>query len=187
MIKKLTRDTTFLTVATLWENFSLKKYNFDPPYQRKSIWSEEKKSFLIDSILRNFPMPPIFLHQKIANDTGVTSYDVIDGKQRLSSIMSFIKNEIPVSSDFESSENDSPKLSGTFFSDLDRPEYSDIKREFWKYAVPVELIDVSDISLIEDIFDRLNRNGEPLKGQELRNAKYHGSALLESVHRISLI
>ncbi len=185
MIKKLERDSNTLTIASFWENVELNKYNFNPPYQRKSIWSEEKKSFLIDSILRNFPMPPIFLRQNIDIDTGKTKYDVIDGKQRLSSIISFIKNEISVSSDFENEENETPNLSGAFFTDLDKPEFTEVKKDFWRYGIPIELIDATDSKLIDDIFDRLNRNGEPLTGQELRNAQYHGSALLDAVHRIS--
>ena len=66
----LNRDTNTITVANFWENYMLDKYNFDPAYQRQSVWSDEKQSFFIDSILKNFPIPPIFLHQKIDDETG---------------------------------------------------------------------------------------------------------------------
>ncbi len=42
----------------------------------------------------------------------------------------------------------------------------------------------TDVGLIEDVFDRLNRNGEPLKGQELRNAQYHSSTLMQAVNTL---
>ena len=76
----LNRTSNNINIATFWENYNLKKYNFSPEYQRKGdVWSESDKSYLIDTILKNFPMPPIFLHQLIDNDTGKTIYDVIDG------------------------------------------------------------------------------------------------------------
>lgn len=92
---KLNRESTRITISEFYERNQLNKYNFDPKYQRRSdVWSEEKQSFLIDSILKNYPMPPIFLHQVIESDTGATKYNVIDGKQRLSTILRFINNEI---------------------------------------------------------------------------------------------
>jgi hypothetical protein len=175
MKPRLRRDTNTITIASFWENFLLNKYDFDPPYQRKSVWSEEKQSFLIDSILRNFPMPPIFLQQKIENATGKTRYELIDGKQRLTAIVRFIKGEIACSSELADEGNEGDEVAGKFFADLDTPELADYKSHFWRYSVPIEYIDTDSKKLIDDIFDRLNRNGEPLTGQELRNAQYHNT------------
>ena len=78
------RKSTSITISNFYEQYQLKKYNMDPPYQRDmNVWDIEQKSFLIDTIFKNFPIPPIFLEQKINADTGITNYDVIDGKQRL--------------------------------------------------------------------------------------------------------
>ena len=80
------RKSTSITVSNFYEQYQLGKYRFDPPYQRDmNVWDIEQKSFLLDTIFKNFPIPPIFLEQKIDSDTGITNYDVIDGKQRLSS------------------------------------------------------------------------------------------------------
>lgn len=178
----LLRDTNTVTIATFWENFLLGKYNFEPPYQRKSVWTEEKQSFFIDSILKNFPIPPVFLHQHIDEVNGKTTYDVIDGKQRLSALIRFIKNEIAVSSEREQGDAFyDHAIAGATFADLDKPDLSGYKKQFWRYAIPVEYIDTASSEIIDDIFDRLNRNGEPLRGQELRNAKYHGSPFLSLV------
>ena len=179
----LQRDTNTVTIATFYENYLLGKYNFEPPYQRKSVWNEEKQSFFIDSILKNFPIPPIFLHQHI-DSSGKSTYDVIDGKQRLSALIRFIKNEISVSNEQAPSDEDSP-IAGATFSDLDKLELSGYKKQFWRYAIPIEYIDTSSPDVIDDIFDRLNRNGEPLTGQELRNAKHHGTPFLELVQRLA--
>lgn len=177
MGKHLKRDSNTISLATFYENYLMKKYNFDPPYQRHSVWTDEKQSFLIDSILRNFPIPPIFLHQHIDAKTGRTRYDVIDGKQRLTSIIRFIDNKIAVTSE-EEEDGEVWPLAGKKFSDLDAPELDGYKQVFWRYQIPVEYIDTDSHALVDNIFDRLNRNGEPLVGQELRKAKYNDSALL---------
>lgn len=183
-IKKLQRNATSISIASFHEQNQLEKYNFDPPYQRRSVWTDEKQSYFIDSILRNFPIPPIFLHRKIDADTGRTSFDVIDGKQRLTAIARFINNEIPAANEYGPAEEPNA-LDGSYFKDLSSDEQlADFRAAFWKYDLPVEYIDPTDTGLIEDVFDRLNRNGEPLKGQELRNAQYHASELLKAVDEL---
>ena len=185
MSNVLSRESNTITIANFWENYLLKKYNFDPAYQRKSVWSDEKQSFFIDSILKNFPMPPIFLHQKINDDTGKTIYDIIDGKQRLTSIIRFLNNEITASDEFESSPFYDEKIAGVYFKDLDKKDLIEYKKRLWRYVVPIEYIDTSDEKVIDNIFDRLNRNGEPLNGQELRKSVFHGTCLLLLVERIA--
>lgn len=178
----LKRDSNSINIASFWEGVSLNKFNFEPPYQRDSVWSEEKQSFFIDSILRNYPIPPIFLHQKINDDTGKISFEVVDGKQRLNSIVSFIQGDIS-----SSSEVDDDDLTGIYFEDLSSDEFKNVKKHFWRYQIPIEYIDTEDEQTIDSIFDRLNRNGEKLNGQELRNAKYHGTSLLNAVDRLVAI
>lgn len=183
-IKKLQRSATTISIAGFHEQNQLEKYNFEPPYQRRSVWTDEKQSYFIDSILRNFPIPPIFLHRKIDPDSGRMTFDVIDGKQRLTAIARFINNEIPAANEYGPTEEPNA-LDGAFFKDLSTDEkLSEFRTAFWKYDLPIEYIDPSDIGLIEDVFDRLNRNGEPLKGQELRNAQYHSSELMRAVNLI---
>jgi hypothetical protein len=172
----LKRNSTTINIATFWENYQLTKYNFEPPYQRPSkVWSESKNSFLIDTILKNFPMPPIFLHQHIESETGKTMYDVIDGKQRLGAIIAFIKNEIRTPDDFNSDNFGDDRLAGIYFRDLERTEISDWKKIFWRYEITIEYIDTDQLEIVNNIFDRLNRNGEPLTKQELRNAKFNST------------
>lgn len=179
------RESNSVTLATVWENQELKKYDLDPPYQRNSVWSEEKQSFLIDSIIKNIPIPPIFLHQKIDDVTGKTVYSVIDGKQRLESIFKFIKGEIPSSSEDESSPLYDKKTSGIWFSDLAKDEFSEIRKQFWRYSIPIEYVDTTDKNIIDAIFDRLNRNGEPLSGQELRRSQFYSQPILTTIEELS--
>ena len=175
-MRVLDRNSNNINIATFWENHQLGKYNYDPSYQRPSdVWSESKKSFLIDTILKNFPMPPIFLHQHIDVNSGKTIYDVIDGKQRLTTIISFIENNVALPEDFSDDTYGDERLNGQMFSDLENSELSEWKKNFWKYELTIEYVDTDQIDIVNNIFDRLNRNGEPLTSQELRNARYRNS------------
>lgn len=183
----LDRSSNNISISEFYENHLLGKYDYDPPYQRKSVWDSERKSFLIDSILKNFPIPPIFLRKHVDVKTGKTRYDVVDGKQRLTSIIEFIEGKIALPDYFGEDKLAPEELNGLKFNELDTyPEY---KSRFWKYEIPIEYLDFENNSIakntIENIFDRLNRNGMPLNYQELRNAKYHNSKLLEVIIELS--
>ncbi len=178
---KLNRESTKITISEFYERYQLDKYDFDPEYQRRGdVWSEEKRSFLIDSILKNYPMPPIFLHQVIDSDTGATKYNIIDGKQRLTAILGFIKNEVELPSDYDVGAFGDSRLNGKKFEDLEG-DLQEFKMQFWRYILSVEYIEADDIDIINNVFDRLNRNGEPLEAQELRKAKYYNTELIKLV------
>ncbi|KAI6144252.1 hypothetical protein BKA82DRAFT_4330975 [Pisolithus tinctorius] len=63
--------------------------DLDPEYQRDVVWSDEKQSGLVDSILRNYYMPPIIFAVSFQDD-GSERRTCIDGKQRLTSIQKFL-------------------------------------------------------------------------------------------------
>jgi len=182
----LNRSSNSINIATFWENYNLNKYEFSPVYQREGdVWNETEKSYLIDTILKNFPMPPIFLHQHIDNDTGKTVYDIVDGKQRLSAIISFLKNKISVPENFAEDGFGDVKLEGLYFRDFDNPELADFKKVLWKYEITIEYIETDDIQVVNHIFDRLNRNGQPLTKQELRKAQYGNTLFYKTISEIS--
>ena len=94
MIDFLDMDSNKLVISEFYENDKAGKYEYSTVYQREKVWSEDKKSFLIDSILKNYPIPLVFFRMKIDPDTGITKYDVIDGKQRLTTIRDFVEGKI---------------------------------------------------------------------------------------------
>jgi uncharacterized protein with ParB-like and HNH nuclease domain len=183
MFDFLDMDSNKLVVSEFYENDKAGKYNYDASYQRGVIWSPEKKSFLIDSILKNYPIPPIFLRMIIDKDSGDTKYDVIDGKQRLTAIKEFINGDISLPDDFSDDILGNSELNGATFKDLDR--FDKYKKQFWRYRIPIIFIETDEEGIIKNIFDRLNRNGEPLLPQELRNAKYGGSKLYKIINQIT--
>src|SRR5439155_10169034 len=76
---------SILDLKSLYENDHL---NLEPGFQRQSVWTERDRAKLIDSILRNYPLPAIFLYKR--EEDGNLVFDVIDGKQRLESIFMFM-------------------------------------------------------------------------------------------------
>lgn len=63
-------------------------------YQRKLVWTLDEKQSLIDSLVRDYPIPLILLAD--ASESGSTYYEIMDGMQRLNAIFSFIDNVYPV-------------------------------------------------------------------------------------------
>ncbi|MCC8025807.1 MAG: DUF262 domain-containing protein [Clostridium sp.] len=195
MAKLFERKSTTLTISEFYDNFKLDKYRFDVTYQRHSgVWSDDKKSFLIDSILKNYPIPAIFLRPCVNTETGKTVYDIVDGKQRLEAIIDFIENRVALTTYF--SEDDfiddvnlegADAISGLDFSDIKKKsdKLSDYIKQFWTYSLNVEYLYEQKEELVASVFDRLNRNGEPLTRQELRNAKYADSYLLLSLKQLT--
>lgn len=181
------RKSTSITISNFFEQYQLGKYRLDPPYQRDfNVWNGEQKSFLIDTILKNFPIPPIFLEQKINPDTGVTTYDVIDGKQRMSTIVDFINNKVSIPLSYGSDIYGKKELNGLTFEQIkDKAKEDDdtkaILADFWAYSLSIEYIENPDIKIVDNIFDRLNREGSRLNSQELRKAQYYDSLLYNDI------
>lgn len=138
--------------------------DLNPPYQRRSVWSPKDRRFFLDTIFRNYPAPPVFIHRTI-DDTGKTTYHVVDGKQRLETILNFAKNKIAIDNNFGD-----VNLNNKKFNDLELP----YKRIFWDYTLVVDFIESIEGTNIEEVFDRVNRNSINLQPQELRHAKFNG-------------
>jgi len=185
MNKFLEVESNSIVISEFYENHTANKYNYNAEYQREKVWNPEKRSFLIDSILKNYPIPPIFLRMYIDENTGITKYDVIDGKQRLTTIIDFIEGNISLPDDFGEGPFGNVQLNGLNFRELD--DFSDYKKQFWKYKLNITYIDSTEDEVIRNIFDRLNRNGEPLTFQELRKAQYGWTDFYNMVENMAKI
>lgn len=158
------RRQNFQTVSWFYDIYKRNSLNLDPPYQRRSVWNQSFKDFFIDTLLLNYPAPALFIYEEI-NQLGIANYNVVDGKQRLSTIFDFVENKFPISEKASLTE-----LRGKYFDEID----NDLKIRFWNYSFLVEYLPSSDESIINNIFDRINRNVARLTSQELRHAKYSG-------------
>ena len=68
------------------------RINVDAEFQRGPVWSEAQQALLIDSILRGFDIPKIYLHK--LPDGSQYLFNLIDGKQRLTAIWQFVSDEL---------------------------------------------------------------------------------------------
>ena len=154
-------------------NFLRNQINRSPSYQRNSdIWDLEKRQLLIDSILNSFDIGKIYFHllnkPKKLKSGGEIFYSIIDGKQRIETILGFLDNKFPLAKDFKYYENPNLKLAGLYYNDISK-KYPELKSLFDSYGLPIIIVETNDYYLIEEMFSRLNE-AVPLSSAEKRNA-----------------
>src|SRR6266496_4239478 len=89
------RRQTAQTIAWFWDLYKRGLLDLDPPYQRRSVWNQSYKEYFIETILLRYPAPAVFLYEDM-EATGVATYSVVDGKQRLTTVFEFAKDEFPL-------------------------------------------------------------------------------------------
>ena len=60
----VTRQMNFQGVGWFWDLYQRELLDLDPPYQRRSVWSQPYKDYFIDTVLNGYPAPAIFLYQE---------------------------------------------------------------------------------------------------------------------------
>ncbi|MFD6275394.1 DUF262 domain-containing protein [Streptomyces sp. NPDC060209] len=168
------RSTTTQAAGWFLDLHSSGRLDLDPPYQRRSVWNLAYKQFFIDSLIRNYPAPTIFLQVDVAVDRPMT-YRVIDGKQRLTALLEFQRDEFTTPEDLNDLD-----LGNKYYSEL--PE--EVRVSILEYVFTVENIKGASIGELNDSFDRLNRNVARLNKQELRHAKFDG-AFIRKVEQLA--
>ena len=163
------------TVANIEKMHDEKKVlSFDHPIQRKSEqWSDTQKSLLIHSMLANYPVPNIYVLREDSQELDeknkpVFNYFVMDGKQRLTSVLSYIWGEFPLDENIPAIiiEDVEYQIAGKYFCDLDEPVQYEIKR----YKFDIIAFEECSNREIEEIFFRLN-NSTPLTKSQVAKAK----------------
>ncbi|MEY9094394.1 DUF262 domain-containing protein [Paenibacillus sp. RC84] len=165
-----------MSVMNLYQLYRSNCLLVNRKYQRKLVWTKEEKEALIDSVLSQYPIPLILLAEKGVNDKGETTYEIIDGMQRLNALFSFIENQFPVNGlYFDVSQH--PTANTLAKEGVFSPVHGDeIKRlsqkkcaSFLEYQLPISTFQGSEKEVIE-VFGRINSNGKHLSPQEVRQA-----------------
>lgn len=160
------------SIIEIFQKINEKKLILDPEYQRNVIWDTEKKTSFIESLYMGIIIPPIYVVEIPSDDIFIGSrYEVVDGKQRLSTIRAFISNELVLK-----------KKNLEYYADLFGDKiFSEIKELNIKETTEM-LSSVLDVYVITanspeftkyDIFSRLNKGSEKLRVNEIRKAVYH--------------
>jgi hypothetical protein len=143
-----------------------KGLDFDFVIQRKeNIWDVQRKSMLIHSILTDFPIPALYATKKSR------AYSFIDGKQRLTCVLSYMEDGFPLEK--QTSSIGETELAGKVFSELPVELQTKIK----EHKFELYRIDEAMMEELEELFFRLN-NGMPLKQIETTRAILGGKLLL---------
>lgn len=176
--RKVDFDTYDITVDELVRRVRLGRIEIAPAYQRQFRWDAQRQSRLIESMLLGIPVPPLFMATNVEADAG-TSWEVVDGLQRLLSLVNFLGDD-------ETREvarlSDHPKLrlSGLdILHSIEDQVASDLPADLRDGLGdrPVKVIvlnDKSDLQVRFDLFERLNTGGIRLTNQEVRESVFMG-------------
>jgi hypothetical protein len=138
----------------------------NPDFQRNLVWKLEQKSKFIESIILNFPLPPIYV-----NETREGKYIVVDGLQRTTALYEFLHDKFKLKG-LEALEN------------LNNKSFSDLKEMSGAYQTKIEDKKITlyvlrpsvPIEVVYDLFNRINTGGTQLERQEVRNCIFLGKA-----------
>lgn len=154
-------------VSLIKSIFEQPNYNLHPDFQRRITWNNQKRSKLIESLIINIPIPPIFLYEY-----DYDKYEIMDGLQRISAIISFYNDEFKLSGLSEWSE-----LNGLKYSKLPDKIKEGIDRRQIQVITLLKESAASDQradTIKRLVFERLNTGGVKLQPQEIRNAIFNG-------------
>lgn len=172
---------TIADLVHLYENGMLE---LSPAFQRRAVWVLKDRRKLIDTVSRNYPLPAIFLYKEV-ND-GRLKYSVIDGKQRLETLLGFLGHlrggKFDVRIEIPGVESLQRVSAQTLKSNKVHRER--LSPHFLGYRLPVVEV-AGPLADIIEVFVRINSTGKPLTPQERRKANYSGSPLLVEATRVA--
>lgn len=140
---------------------------FDDALQRDTVWKLPQKQLFMDSILRGYPIPPLYAERytdEDENNEAKRSYSVLDGKQRCTTLKAFLDNEFKLADDADPVEDDEDELveiAGMTYDDL--PE--DLQQRIRDKTLTVYYLDNMSEDEKAEMFYRLN-NGVALTAIE---------------------
>lgn len=160
------KDFTIREFVTMHTDGDLE---LQPGYQRNYVMNSKQASRLVESVLMDVPLPVIYLAEEKDN-----TFSVIDGQQRLTSFISFIRGTIHGTTDpfYLRGLKVFPELNRKTFSDLSAEQQKKI-RATTLHSIVIKKESNEDIKF--EIFERLNTGSIKLNEDEIRNTVYRGS------------
>lgn len=152
------------TISWFYQRLKEETLILSPDFQRNPIWQKPQQDYLIETILLDLPVPEVYIVNRITGD-GNSTWIVVDGQQRLRTILEFVNGELKVDI------NDERYKHIHYFSDL---KSDDEKKKIWRYPIVIRDLEDSSDDDVRNLFQRLNKYSFPLNDQELRNARFRG-------------
>jgi uncharacterized protein DUF262 len=161
------------SVQTVYTWYRDQKLLVNRRYQRKLVWTLEEKQKLIGSLLKKYPIPAILLAER---DGSPGTYEIIDGLQRLHSIVSFIENSFPLAEGKHFNVDHFPTAKaaaiGGAFKIAEAATFISTKEvsTILDYSLALSVMRNTTEEEVNDVFDRINTYGHRLSDQERRQA-----------------
>ncbi len=169
------------TVQDLVSLFEKGQLNLEPGFQRDSVWQSNDRRKLIETIFMHYPIPSIFLYKQVNNE-GKLVYDVIDGKQRIETILMFQGIRRFRAERFSASV----QLDAEECAELD---WRSIRRNGFEHRLmgyKIQTVEIEgDLSDIISLFVRINSTGKGLTSAEKRHARYFRSPWFLMAQRLA--
>lgn len=160
-------DTRAYSINDFLEWSDNGQLELNPKFQRRSVWTDTARSYLMDTIIRGKPIPKVFIRQKLNVQTRQSIREVVDGQQRLRTILSYLRDGFVIS------KKHNPKFGGLYFSQLNQVD-ENIQANILNYEVSTDLLVNMPDEEVLDIFGRLNSYSVTLNIQEKINANHFG-------------
>jgi len=150
-----------LQISDIIRWYKSKELIVNATFQRHSVWSQSAKTYLIDTILQELPLPKLYLRTKIDAKTQTSIREIVDGQQRVRAMVAFANDELRLTKRSE-------QYAGQNYSDLDE----ETQQRFLGYTLTADqLLNASDDDVI-DVFARLNSYTVALNAAEKRHAEF---------------
>ncbi len=135
-------------------------------YQRSDkVWPPAARSYLIESILLDYPIPKLFLYPRTDLQSRKTIKEIVDGQQRSQAILDFYNNKLRISP-----TSNIPEVKGKLYNQLGE----ELQSDFLTYGLSVDLLQQATPNEIRESFRRMNSYTVPLNPEEKRHAVYQG-------------
>lgn len=173
------------SLQELYQQYRAGAYVVNRRYQRKLVWSVSEKQLLLDSVMQDLPIPLILLAEYTHGAS--SSFEIIDGLQRLNAFFSFIENDFPLDGKFFNLESlgDTKYLRDSGALSQKTPVMDrEACLKIVNYRLPVSTYRADNTEAIDEVFRRINSSGRKLSLQEIRQAGVT-SRLANLVRRIS--
>lgn len=159
---EITRSS--FTISEIRDMWQRRELIVNKNYQRSSsVWPDSARTYFIDTILNRYIFPKVYFYQVFDKARKKVIREIVDGQQRLTTILSFLNDEFSLS-------NRSIKHQGRRFSDLDE----ELQQQFLTYSVEVDIIYSAEQADLLAMFTRMNAYTAPLNPAEKRHAEFEG-------------